>query len=322
MWVFAILLLLLVILLACVLAIFSLEGYVLFCPTADILTKDFGEKLEEYRVSGVTCWHFDRNYKKVIFYCHGNAGNISHRKYVIEMSKNLGYNLLLFDYRGFGSSERIGITQKTVVEDSESAFLSIAEKYEMKDIIIWGESLGSKPSSYLASKYDVGRLVIMLGFSSIEDAVNDGLSPPYNKFFSYLVRYTFRDNATNKSYLSRVKCPVMVIHNTEDELIPYENAIRNIKSVRHINKILVSIKGLHSAPSISEDKVAIVYHFLNPDRPLDKRKLKLISQVIESAADAIMMDPYAGSNNLTQIIKPDDQGMEQFRIKHDLFPRS
>ena len=318
MWLALLFLLALVILLACIFAIFSLERYVLFQPTSEISTS-FDEKYTDYTVRGVNCWHFKRGSSRIIFYCHGNTGNISHRKYAINMSKHLGVDLLLFDYRGFGSSERIGITQKTIVEDSDVAFRSILDKYPVENVIIWGESLGSKPASYLASKYSVGRLVILMGFSSLEDAVNDGMSFPWNTMFSSVVKYTFRDNSANKNYLRRVKCPVMIIHSIEDELIPYQNAIKNIRSVGHSNKILVSIKGTHSSPSIEEDKIVLINHFLNPSRPLHKSKLSLIRREIEAAADLILIDPHSGSE-LTEMVKLDDNWMEQFKIKNNLFP--
>ena len=46
-----------------------------------------------------------RNERGVVLFCHGNAGNISHRLKSIQIFHDLGLSTFIFDYRGYGLSE-------------------------------------------------------------------------------------------------------------------------------------------------------------------------------------------------------------------------
>ena len=53
----------------------------------------------------IHAWHIPaNNAEKTILFMHGNAGNISHRLETIQIYHKLGFNIFLFDYRGYGIS--------------------------------------------------------------------------------------------------------------------------------------------------------------------------------------------------------------------------
>ena len=54
----------------------------------------------------------------------------------------------------------------------------------------------------------------------------------------------------NSKKISKVKCPVLIAHSTEDNLIPFGCAEENFKNISHLNKILIPIRGGHINPKI------------------------------------------------------------------------
>src|SRR5690606_28330189 len=105
-----------------------------------------------------------------IFYFHGRYGNMYRYKELIKALHEFGVNVIFMDYRGYGKSE--GETDvKNMCEDSLKLVNFYRDKYciENKNITIWGESLGSIPSIYIASELDIENLIVYGGISKISD---------------------------------------------------------------------------------------------------------------------------------------------------------
>ena len=65
--------------------------------------------------------------------------------------------------------------------------------------------------------------------------------------------------------ISKVNCPVVIIHSEEDNFIPYSNAKKMYRSIVHDSKMMVTIKGDHSTPIISERQLKAIFDFADID---------------------------------------------------------
>ncbi len=217
--------------------------------------------------TGVNCWYFDKfadqysKTSKTIIFFHGNAGNISHRQYMIDICHNYEINLLLVEYRGFGKSKG-NISPGSIIEDSEASYkyLFKTENIDPSNIIIWGESLGGFASVHVASKYDCSCLILLSCFSSISDAIKMSYDKISWKLFSLIVK-NFTINMNNSKKIRKVKCPVLIAHSTEDNLIPFGCAEENFKNISHENKILIPIRGEHINPKIDPEVMQDIFKF-------------------------------------------------------------
>ena len=82
-----------------------------------------------------------KNAEKTILFMHGNAGNISHRLETIQIYHNLGFNILIFDYRGYGKSDGKPSELGTYLDATAAWNYLIKEKnFNAEDIIIIGRS--------------------------------------------------------------------------------------------------------------------------------------------------------------------------------------
>jgi len=89
-------------------------------------------------------------------------------------------------------------------------------KIDPRDLIIFGRSIGSGPASYLASKRNIGALVLMSGFTSIRSVVKD--------FAGSWATYLIKERFDNLKAIAEVTCPTFIVHGQSDKLIPFSHS--------------------------------------------------------------------------------------------------
>lgn len=172
---------------------------------------------------GVTIsgWYIPAKEEKgILLFCHGNAGNISHRMDSIKIFHDLGLTVFIFDYRGYGKSEGKPSEEGTYL-DAEAAwnFLTIHRRVPPEKIIIFGRSLGSAVATEIALRKNPGALIIESGFTSVPDLGK--------KYYPWLpVRLISRYRYTTVDKVGAIQCPKMIIHSPDDEIIPFEQGRR------------------------------------------------------------------------------------------------
>ncbi|NNC95825.1 MAG: alpha/beta fold hydrolase [Chitinophagales bacterium] len=154
--------------------------------------------------------------KGVVLYFHGNTGTLAEWGEVHHDFNNLAYDLLIYDYRKFGKSKG-KISQETLLSDAEFLYNIVVEEYGEDKVVLYGRSLGSGISCYLASKFDPKLLFLETPYYSLS-AVGAGRYPfmPV-KWLSKFPMPSFR-------YIAEVDCPIYIIHGTKDYVIPLKYA--------------------------------------------------------------------------------------------------
>ena len=175
----------------------------------------------------------------VVLFLHGNAGNISHRLDSIAIFRELGLDTLIIDYRGYGQSQGKPSEQGTYL-DAEAAWHYLVSNREVAAdrIIVFGRSLGGAVAAWLANQYRPAALIIESSFSSALDMAR--------KLYPFMpVRLITRLDYPVKLYVSRLHCPLLVIHSRDDEIIPFTMAETNYNSAAE-PKSLLEIWGDHN----------------------------------------------------------------------------
>ena len=175
----------------------------------------------------------------VVLFCHGNAGNISHRLESLKIFHDLGLAVLIFDYQGFGQSQGKPSEQGTY-DDVEAAwnYLTQERGIPAKDIVIFGRSLGAAIAAQLASRHQTGGLILESGFTSVPD-----LAATLYPFIP--VRWLVRFSYNTRDYLNAVSSPVLVIHSRDDELIPFAHG-RELFAAAKAPKQFLELRGGHN----------------------------------------------------------------------------
>jgi len=193
-------------------------------------------------------WFIPReNARGVILFCHGNAGNISHRLESIQIFHRLGLDIFIFDYRGYGQSEGKPSEQGTY-QDAEAAWRYLIEERQVdpNEIIVFGRSLGGAVASWLAQSHTPGALILESAFTSLRDIAA--------RLYPYLpVRLLLRFEYNTAEHLDRVNCPVLIVHSREDEIMPFSHG-RRLFEVANEPKRLLEIAGTHNEGFLTSGK--------------------------------------------------------------------
>lgn len=176
---------------------------------------------------------------QTILFCHGNAGNIGDRLRSLQTFNTLGYNTLIFDYRGYGESSGTPTETGTYLDAMACWHYLVNERgVSPKRIIVFGRSLGGAIASHLASVTGPGALVLESVFSSVPHMAS--------AMFPLLpVRWFCRFSYSNEANVAKVRCPVLVAHSRSDRTCPFEQGNRVYQAAPE-PKAFVEIQGDHN----------------------------------------------------------------------------
>ncbi len=188
----------------------------------------------------LTGWYIPgNNADNVLLFCHGNAGNISHRIDYIRIFHELGLNMFIFDYRGYGKSEGKPDEEGTYRDVLGAWNFLVNEKdFTQESILLYGRSLGGAIAAWLAQDHTPLTLILDSSFTSIT-ALGSELYP----FLP--IRLLSRFNYTTQLYLEKVSSPVLVIHSRQDEIVPFEHSISLFENASQPKEFL-EISGSHN----------------------------------------------------------------------------
>jgi uncharacterized protein len=169
-----------------------------------------------------------------ILHLHGNATSAFSPEQLrhCESLRNSGFNVLSFDYRGFGLSAGEA-TESHVDQDAEAAFDELRRRgIAASQIIVWGHSLGSGPAVLLASNHAVAALVLFGAFTSIADAAQDT--------YRYLpVKWLVGIRFDSIDLIRQVHVPVLIAHSVSDSLVPFHHAQRLFAAANEPKRLLL-----------------------------------------------------------------------------------
>lgn len=161
--------------------------------------------------------NFQHSSKFALFF-HGNAEDINLAYEILNHIRySLNINVIAPEYPGYGiypgRPSQEGIFEDTLIIYD---FLTKTLKIPHQNIIIFGRSLGTSPSSFLASRKPLAGLILISPMLSIKNVARDILG----KFVSFFLK----DRFENYKYISKVECPILIIHGQNDALINYSHS--------------------------------------------------------------------------------------------------
>lgn len=177
--------------------------------------------------------------ERVILFCHGNAGNISHRIDSLKLFHDLGLTVFIFDYRGYGRSDGIP-SERGTYRDAAAAWklLTEVEGYRGDQIVLFGRSLGAAVAMDLASRRDPAALMVEGAFPSITDV-------GARAYWWLPVRLLARIRYDSRNKISRISCPKLFIHSTADDVVPFDLG-RRLFELSPGPKTFLDVPGTHN----------------------------------------------------------------------------
>jgi fermentation-respiration switch protein FrsA (DUF1100 family) len=183
-------------------------------------------------------WWVPKAGTPVLVWFHGNAGNISHRLENLQWLHDLvGVQIFIFDYREYGRSQGL-ISREGTFLDAAAAyrFVTQARGVPAEDVILFGRSLGTALATDIAVNYPCRALILESAFTNSSDMAK--MLAPF--LFDWRPRVPY----DNLGKIDKVKVPVLIIHGSDDEIIPVEMG-RKVFAAANSPKDLYIIPGAH-----------------------------------------------------------------------------
>ena len=169
-------------------------------------------------------WYFESQLRPAtatILFCHGNGGNITNVGWMGQRFAKHGFNVLLFDYRGYGASERVAASESGLYADGDAALAFVTNQKGIRpdQIILYGQSLGTSVAADVASRGNFGAVVLESGFSSASSVAASAL-PWLPRWLHFLGKNRFE----SARKLANVRSPLLIAHGDPDRTIPTAEA--------------------------------------------------------------------------------------------------
>ena len=150
-----------------------------------------------------------------VLYAHGNAEDLGYLAPWLEELRRAGFAVLAFDYRGYGLSTGGPASAAGATSDMEAVYHHAVNtlKIPPSRLVLYGRSVGSGPATDLAARVPIGGLVLESAFVSAFRVLTRVSLLPFDRFH-------------NLHHIRRVHAPVLVVHGTDDEVIPVSHGRR------------------------------------------------------------------------------------------------
>ena len=186
----------------------------------EVTPQDIGLEYEEVfittgdkvRISG---WYIPScSSRATVLFSHGNGGNISHRLEKIKIFNDLDFNVLIFDYRGYGMSKG-SPSESGLYLDGEAVYRYLLNEKNIppEGIIGYGESLGGAVVIDLASKHTLGGIILEGSFPSIRDMAQH--------YFPFIPGFVYKTSFDSFHKIEDLTLPKLHLHSVSDEVVPF-----------------------------------------------------------------------------------------------------
>ena len=184
-----------------------------------------------------------------LIFCHGNAGNIGDRLEKILLFHQMGLNILIIDYRGYGKSQGQP-SEAGIYKDAVAAYdyLLTRQDIDRSRIIGYGESLGGAVAVDLGTKRNLAALIIDSSFTNAADMAKT--------IYPFIPSFLLGTKLDSAAKVRAVTIPKLFIHSRADEIVPFRLGERLYQAAAQPKEFLELSGGHNDTPVDAQEKMA------------------------------------------------------------------
>ncbi len=165
-----------------------------------------------------------------ILHVHGNAGNIESHVWFTEFLPAAGFNLFIFDFRGYGRSEGTARQRGPLIADTIAAVDTLLARPDVDParLGLFAHSLGGAIGlNVMAERPELRCALVMSAFSSWRDIAADAVGgDPPGPISRLMARLLIKDDHRADVAIAGIDRPILIIHGTDDRIVPASHGRR------------------------------------------------------------------------------------------------
>lgn len=182
-----------------------------------------------------------------VVYCHGNRGHLQQHAGLVAWLPARGYQLLVFDYRGYGASD--GAPDRAGTAADTLAAVDFALARDPRRVVLFGHSLGGALAIWAAGERPAVRGVIAESTFPYYRAVARCTAPVLGWLVPWLISRGFEPEDALERIPPR---PLLVIHGTADRITPLHLGQELFERARQPKYLWVVEGGGHRSPWVQQ----------------------------------------------------------------------
>lgn len=211
-------------------------------------------------------WHLPttEKFKKTVLFLHGNAINISDHVAAVYWLPAYGYDVYIFDYRGYGNSDGVA-NLEGVLGDIDAAITYVTDEVgEDNQIVVMGQSIGASMGVYVLSgskrKARISAFFSVSAFSDYRQVTRDFLGKHWSTWlFQWPLSYTIDNDYRPLDYIADLSpIPVYVLHGERDDIISVDHARKLYEAAKQPKSLFILNGGHNNIFTLAENRKVIV----------------------------------------------------------------
>jgi alpha-beta hydrolase superfamily lysophospholipase len=172
--------------------------------------------------------------KGLLFYLHGNTGNVQRWSSGVAHYVNLGYDAFVLDYPGYGKSSGHITSQQKLFIDIKTAYDTVRKNYPESQVVILGYSIGTGPAAWLAAQSHPKMLILLAPYYSLTDISF--------KTHPYLPHFILKYPINTYLYLQHTTARIVIFHGDLDQKIYCGSSYKLKPYLKSTDKLII-LKG-------------------------------------------------------------------------------
>lgn len=188
--------------------------------------------------------------KGTIVFSHGNAGSVGHHLGFTMWLVEGGYNVLMYDYRGFGKSAG-AVDRRGMIDDVKAAFTYVGQRKDVDRtrLISFGHSLGGAKSITALGESPV---------TGVRAIIIDGTFASYRAMARVVGGQLGEDLVTDElsplGFVPKLPTvPFLVVHGTKDEVVPYKQGLSLFENAHEPKTMFTVEEGTHGGSLVRDN---------------------------------------------------------------------
>ncbi|TNF39087.1 MAG: alpha/beta hydrolase [Gammaproteobacteria bacterium] len=202
-----------------------------------------------------------------VLFLHGNGENISTHLATVYWLPSQGFEVFMFDYRGYGLSQGVAGLEGSARDVEAALEYAMRHKASAHKLIVMGHSFGGSIGIYGVAnspqKHDIASVITIGAFSDYRGVTRDVLSRSWLTWpFQWPLSLTINNDFSPQRFVGKIApVPILLMHSEQDQIVPYYHASVLYEHASQ-PKILMKIEGDHNHIFRSESNRQLLLDYL------------------------------------------------------------